>query len=428
MKILSSVTSLMLAGVAVGCVAVTDGSDHATLGATSEAVHRGRPSCHDSDTRFYVPPPNPGAKDQIDALKHAHQRKDAALIKEMIETPQAVWFTGGTPNSVKKDVKKTMKRAADDHTVPVLVAYNIPFRDCSQFSSGGATNTAEYLAWIDAFAKGIGDGRAVVILEPDSLGIIPFNIDINGNMEWCQPGEADPATAAADRYAQLNAAVDRLLLQPNVNVYLDGTHNRWLGTGDIAQRLVQAGVQRADGFFLNASNYQKSEELEKYGSWVSGCIAFANDADDGGWRLGHYDWCASQYYPANPDDFSTWSLTDDWYASNLGTAAATTHFVTDTSRNGQGRWLPPSDAPPGDPQDWCNPPARGLGLRPSIETSSPLLDAYLWIKIPGESDGQCNRWEPSGSPDPVRMMEDPAAGLWFPEMALELAKNANPSL
>ena len=55
-----------------------------------------------------------------------------------------------------------------------------------------------------------------------------------------------------------------------------------------------------------------------------------------------------------------------------------------------------------------------------------LLDGYLWIKIPGESDGQCNRWDPPSAPDPVRGMVDLPAGEWFPEMALELVHNASP--
>jgi endoglucanase len=61
-----------------------------------------------------------------------------------------------------------------------------------------------------------------------------------------------------------------------------------------------------------------------------------------------------------------------------------------------------------------------------VNTGVPLLDAYLWVKIPGESDGQCNRWAPPGSPDPVRGVADPAAGQWFGDMALELARNATP--
>src|SRR4029079_1714218 len=49
--------------------------------------------------------------------------------------------------------------------------------------------------------------------------------------------------------------------------------------------------------------------------------------------------------------------------------------------------------------------------------------ANLWIKVPGESDGQCYRG--TGGPlDPARGMQDPAAGAWFPEMARELVANA----
>jgi endoglucanase len=409
------------------------------LGQVSEALS----TCHEADgVRLYVPDPNPDAVKQIASLRAQRQRTAAERIRAMTETPQAVWLTGGTAESVGKIVKKVMKKAAAQRSVPVFVAYNVPFRDCAQFSAGGATNTTEYLAWIDAFASALGDREAIVILEPDGLGVIPHYVDMNGNAEWCQPVEADPATAADERFAQLNGALDRLLEQPNVSVYLDGTHNGWLGVGDASQRLVRAGVQRASGFFLNVSNFQASERLEKYGTWVSSCIAFANNDTEGGWRLDHYDWCASQYYPANPDDFSTWGLTDDWYAANLGTAVPSTRFVVDSSRNGQGPWAPPADAPPGDPQDWCNPPDRGLGYRPELCGASsgesdaasiscqrtPLLDANLWAKIPGESDGQCHRWEPPGSVDPARGIVNPAAGMWFRDLALELVNNANPPL
>ena len=97
---------------------------------------------------------------------------------------------------MKQDVRNDVNRAADKGTVPVLVAYNIPFRDCAQFSAGGATSVAEYEAWIDGFAAGIGSHEAVVILEPDGLGIIPYydpyaGADGSSAPEWCQPAEAD---------------------------------------------------------------------------------------------------------------------------------------------------------------------------------------------------------------------------------------------
>ena len=126
------------------------------------------------NTQFYVPKPNAGATEQISQLIANHNNADANLIRRMIKLPQAVWFTQGTPEGVRQNVMKTMERAAGQNAVPVLVAYNIPFRDCAQFSAGGATTVAEYKAWIDGFAAGIGSGKAVVILEPDSLGIIPW--------------------------------------------------------------------------------------------------------------------------------------------------------------------------------------------------------------------------------------------------------------
>jgi endoglucanase len=406
-------------------------------GFASAKPHASAARSLDSNTQFYVAKPNHGAIEQIADLTSSGDKAAANLIKEMIETPQAVWITSGTPKSVQQNVKNTVQRAADKGTVPVLVAYNIPFRDCAQFSAGGATNVQEYQRWIDGFAAGIGNGKAVVILEPDSLGIIPWYKQFRGlpaeagDYEWCRPAEAVEATAANERFAMLNYAVDALKAHPNVSVYLDGTHSSWLGSGDAAHRLSQAGVERADGFYLNVSNYRFTEHLQKYGTWISKCLAFATNPAS--WGVGHFDWCASQYYPASPNDFSTWILTDQWYTDNVESqtwwysVSLLKHFVIDTSRNGQGPWTPTASYP--DPQDWCNPPDRGLGLRPTTNTSIDLLDAYLWVKIPGESDGECTRGlGASGTTvDPEWGRIDPPAGTWFPEMALELAQNANPA-
>ncbi len=393
------------------------------------------------DTNFYVVKPLHGAIEQIADLISSKDKQDAALIKDMIQTPQAAWFTGGAPHKVQQAVKNTVKLAAAKQTVPVLVAYNIPFRDCAQYSAGGATSIAEYEAWIDGFAKGIGNAKALVILEPDGLGIIPWYTTINGELEWCQPAEADSATAAADRFAMMNYAIDALKNQPNVMVYLDGTHSAWLGVGDIADRLVKAGVQRADGFFLNVSNYNYTANLIQYGTWISKCIDQGDFAN-----------CPNQYWNGGPDGTQIADLIGAWNGvalSNYGEwsddaqdpalntsginarfwAEGTTHFVIDTSRNGQGPWLPPTGVYP-DPQDWCNPPDRGVGILPTANTGLPLLDAYLWVKIPGASDGECARGlGPVGETiDPEWGLIDPPAGAWFPEMALQLVQNANPPL
>ena len=281
----------------------------------------------DDGSRFYVPQLQhyQDALRQVAQLTSSGDHEMAAALRTMIQTPQAVWVTESDPKKAEQQVRQVVSRAAGKQEVPVLVAYNIPFRDCAQYSAGGATTTAEYEAWVDGFARGIGKSKAVVILEPDGLGIIPWydpfaDRDGSSALEWCQPAEADPATAATDRFDQLNQAVDRIGQQPRAKVYLDGTHSAWLGSGDAADRLVKAGVFDAAGFFINVSNFQEDQRLIKHATWTSQCIAFANNADEGGWRLGHYEWCASQYFPANPSDFSTWHLSDEWYAANLGTA------------------------------------------------------------------------------------------------------------
>ncbi|HEX6331368.1 MAG TPA: glycoside hydrolase family 6 protein, partial [Actinomycetota bacterium] len=346
-------------------------------------------------TGLYVPPPQPGALEQIDQLEADGDQAAADLIRKMVGQPQAVWVESGTPKQAEKQVKATMKAARHGKTVPVLVLYNIPFRDCAQFSAGGATTVEEYLGWVNGVARGIGGGRAMVILEPDGLGIIPFYTDINGNPEWCQPGEADPATAAADRFFMLNEAIDRLNRQPRADVYLDGTHSAWLGVGDAADRLVKAGVERAAGFFLNVSNYQFTTNLLHYGTWISKCLA-----------SGDFVNCPNQYWNGGPEGTKIADLLGPWtgvalspygewsdesddpalntsaYDVRFGDVVPTTHFVIDTSRNGLGPWAPPAYP---DPQDWCNPPGRGLGPRPTLDTGNPLVDAYLWVKTPGES-------------------------------------------
>jgi len=447
----------------LGCSGTPDGAGEATERADFELAAK---------PQLFVPPPDAAAVQQITALIKSHDVLDAARLTAMIAAPRATWFTGGTPKEVQKSVQLRMAEATFEKRVPVLVAYDLPFRDCAQYSAGGALSVADYEAWLDGFAKGIGSGKAIVILEPDSLGIIPFynpfadrdSWNPPGTLEWCQPAAADPATAAADRFAMLNYAVNRLKTNAATSVYLDGTHSGWLGSGDAADRLLQAGIAHADGFFVDTSNFQPTPQLEKYAGWIAKCIWFA-DPGSGSWGGGHAEWCGSQYSPANPNDFSTWSLTDEWYASNVESQsaypgnAALKHFVIDTSRNGNGTldasayanapYLQPPAVISGlTAGNWCNPPGAGLGARPKLapDSAQPLLDAFLWIKTPGESDGTCdiaggarawdfssyNPWGLSAAAqphfDPLWGAVDPAAGAWFPAQALELARKANPPL
>jgi endoglucanase len=94
------------------------------------------------------------------------------------------------------------------------------------------------------------------------------------------------------------------------------------------------------------------------------------------------------------------------YGRRLSALLGGKHFVIDTSRNGNG-----PDTAKGDEPKWCNPPGRALGPNPTTRTGIPLVDGLLWVKQPGSSDGACRPGEPR-------------AGQWWPDYALELARNS----
>ncbi len=352
-----------------------------------------------ADSRFFVDPGSKAANQAVTDLK-AGDLAGAVAMAKLAAQPVAQWFTGtADPARTTDEMAALQTKAARQHRTPVAVAYNIPGRDCSQYSAGGAATSAEYAAWIDALAKGIGSHRTVVVLEPDGLALSPASC-------------GGTAAQQADRLAETNAAVDRLEQQSGALVYLDGGHSSWQNVGTQAQLLNDGGVERAQGFFLNVSNYQTDANLTRYGTQVAKCSWYLRNtpgavADD----------CANQYWPA--------ADADAWYASHVPADAKLPHFVIDTSRNGQGPWTPTAAYP--DAQTWCNPPGRGLGVRPTADTGVPLLDAFLWIKVPGESDGSCTRGT-AGPADPEYGAVDPAAGAWWPAQALSLVEHASPVL
>ena len=402
----------------------------ATAGAASPAGSASSARTLAPGTRFYVNPDSFAAKQARTDL-FRHDLADATAMAKLASWPGATWFGDDTPAQVNHQVKDLVRKAAAQRSVPVLVAYDIPLRDCSQYSAGGAQSDADYQAWIAAFAKGLGRSKAVVVLEPDALANLPSD---------CGPTTDPTGALSAGRLADLRYAVGVLEAQPGTSVYLDAGNSHWLAVGDAASRLIQAGVAQAQGFSLNVSSTQPTAQSDQYGGWVAKCIWFATQGP--AWAAGHTNYCASQYYSASApndalpgdkvsaNDYSTWHWTDAWFDKNVGTPPADqlTHFVVDTSRNGQGVWTPTPGKYAGDPQTWCNAPGRGIGDRPTADTQVPLVDAYLYVKTIGTSDGQCNRSIPGGTIDPEYGSVDPVAGAWWPQMALSLVKNADPVL
>jgi hypothetical protein len=299
--------------------------DQVTLSPTAAAPLAG--------AKWYIDPYSNAAKQA--AAWRSSRPADAAEMDKIAGQPQADWF-GDWSGDITTAVSSRVSTISSGGAMPVLVAYNIPERDCGSFSSGGATSADAYRTWIRGFAAGIGTRRAVVVLEPDALA----------GMDCLSA--ADQQT----RLSLLRDAVSVLSSHPGVPVYLDAGNATWHPAAETASRLERAGVDLAQGFSLNVSNFQTTGTLLSYGDAVSGLT--------GG-----------------------------------------KHFLLDTSRNGLG--------PTADGQ-WCNPPGRALGNRPTAATGDALADAFFWVKRPGESDGTCNG--------------GPAAGQWWADYALGLAQRA----
>ncbi|MEV8306613.1 glycoside hydrolase family 6 protein [Streptomyces flavidovirens] len=362
-------------------------------------------------TSLYAPEANPAAYRQADELESAKRPREAAGLRAMARTPHAVWLAGHTPDEVRNETRGIVRDAARRKATPTLVLYNVPGRDCSLYSAGGLRDTTEYRAWVGAVAEGIGDSRALVVVEPDALALVPADCP-SGEAKDPKDTETARVTATAARYAQVADAVATLGALPRTKVYVDAGHPAWHTVDSIVPRLIKGGVARATGFSVNVSNYSTDHANAWYGRLISSCLAYV---DKGGkasacptqkWKRADAQRWLDRHVPFAPDRMK--------------------HFVTDTSRNGQGPWTPPAGKYR-DAQDWCNPPGRGLGARPTTRTGDPLNDANLWIKTPGESDGECLRGT-EGPKDPERGVIDPKAGVWFPDQALELVRLANPAI
>jgi len=285
---------------------------------------------------LFSDPWSPAAADAA-ALRAEGRHDDADLVERIARTPRSLWLADWTGDDPGPEAAQYVARAHAAGALPVLVAYRLPDRDCGGASAGGAASEAAYRAWIEALAAAL-EGPAAVVVEPDALA-------------WLDCVRDDPERRARTLRLVRHAA-EVLAARPGVGVYLDAGHSGWNEADVVAGRLVDAGVELADGFALNVSNFRATGDELAYGRRIS--------ALTGGAR-----------------------------------------FVVDTSRNGRG---------PADDAAWCNPPGRGLGRTPTLATGDPLADAFLWVKVPGESDGPCNG--------------GPPAGTWWREGALALARNA----
>lgn len=351
-----------------------------------------------SGASFFV---NPSYAERVLGSITSAPGKDAAL-REVARQPTAIWLDRIEALSrVPRALDEVAGQTATDSQprVPVFVVYNLPNRDCAAKASAGelhaeAEGEARYRReFIDKLASEFArhpKQRIVAVIEPDSLPNLATNMDV------------PKCAASADLYKRSVAYAIATLSLPHVYLYVDAAHTGWLGWDSNRNAMAEiyrevldmaGGADRIRGFATNVSNYNALD-----GNW--------------GWKLESSNPCPSEYCYVE-------KLNETLEAAGIRGKG----FLIDTSRNGvaeaRTNW-----------GHWCNIKGAGLGERPAI-APRPLVDAYYWVKPPGESDGVSDPKAPRF--DAYCSSQDsaegaPQAGEWFASYFLELVDNANPPL
>jgi cellulose 1,4-beta-cellobiosidase len=362
---------------------------------------------------------------------------------------------------VRAHLDKALEQKGSGELVVQFVIYNLPGRDCSALASNGELGPTE----IDKYKTQYIDPIASIFKESKYAGlriVTTIEVDSLPNLVTNVSGR-DTAVAACDtmksngNYVKgVGYALDVFGAIPNVYNYIDAGHHGWLGwdtnmgpTADLFKTTATSnGAQLSDvtGFIVNTANYSALKEpYFKVTDSVNGTSVRQSK-----WVDWNYYVDELSYAQAFRD-----KLVQSGFPSTIG-------FLIDTSRNGWGGSARPTAAGPTTSVDayvdggrtdrryhlgnWCNQSGAGLGERPKA-SPEPGIDAYVWMKPPGESDGasqQIDNDEGKGFDrmcDPTytgnvrngnsksgALANAPLSGKWFSAQFQELVKNAYPPL
>ncbi|KUO19875.1 glycoside hydrolase family 6 protein [Streptomyces dysideae] len=342
-----------------------------------------------------------------------------------------------------------------------LVIYNLPGRDCAALASNGELGPTEIdrykTEYIDPIAAILADPkyadlRIVTTIEIDSL---PNLVTNTGSRPTATP-ECDVMKANGNYQKGVGYALNKLGDVSNVYNYVDAGHHGWIGWDDnfAASATVMkeaatsegATVNDVHGFITNTANYSALKE----NNFAIGDSVAGKSVRESAW----VDW--NRYV----DELS--------FAQAFRNQLVTTGFnagigmLIDTSRNGWGGSARP--AGPGAMTDvdtyvnggrydrrihvgnWCNQSGAGLGERPQASPATGI-DAYVWMKPPGESDGSSQAIDNDEGKGFDRMCDPtytgnprngnnlsgalpnaPISGHWFSAQFQQLMQNAYPPL
>mmetsp|Transcript_107330 Transcript_107330/g.213059 ORF Transcript_107330/g.213059 Transcript_107330/m.213059 type:complete len:589 (-) Transcript_107330:459-2225(-) len=411
--------------------------------------------------KYYVHP--------LNAAKYAKSMEGTkGKIREnlarMKSTGAAYWietkakFKGDSPHFLEGILKDA--KSQDPVPLVTLVWYNLPNRDCAAKASIGeiccTVNETSGLCdletetdcedglneykegfvnpFVQILKKYVKDVPVVIILEPDSLPNLATN---QGN-----PHCGNNGTLRAYKEGMAYAMNKLVKETPEVTVYLEAASGAWLGWAHSCLQYLDVLVEmklpmeRVRGFATNVAKYQP---LGVQCPWEH----------QTGFSRNNFCLPSSKHHKKNVKAEcckDPCHLLDAWdpgnnehnYAALLIKLArkkfGTNHFkaVIDTGRNGAENRK--------DCNNFCNIRKAGAGRASTTETANnTILDAYFWLKTPGESDG-CTKHLPNGSKcaryDKICGSEDslgnnfsepaaPEAGEWYDFQVKELAEYAD---
>jgi cellulose 1,4-beta-cellobiosidase len=413
---------------------------------------------------------NPDYVSEVQAQVSADSGNAAEAAVANYQT--AIWLDtmasiagGTTATGTRTGLMQQLTNAAAQGTTSTpslveIVIYDLPGRDCAALASNGeipATSAGlteyetDYINPIASILSQFASSpiRVVAIIEPDSLP----NVVTNQSVANCQ--------TATPFYEQgITYALNKLHAIPNVYNYMDIAHSAWLGwpsnmsaTPAVYNTVVKAttdGYASINGFISDTANYTPVQEPFLPNPTLN----------VGGQALD-----SVTFYQFNPT-FDELTYDTDMYNTLVSAGfPSTDKFLIDTSRAGWGGPTEPTalNSSPTTAAayvaankidlrpfrgDWCNQNNAGIGARPADQpfgASSPVL-AYVWIKPPGESDGDyptsththgdphCdpNGTNTDGSGNTYATGAIPGfdvpAGMWFASEFQMLVKNARPAL
>ncbi|MFJ7341788.1 glycoside hydrolase family 6 protein [Streptomyces sp. NPDC101110] len=384
------------------------------------------------------------------------------------DQPTGVWLDriaaingAGGKMGLRDHLDEALRQKGSGELVVQFVIYNLPGRDCSALASNGELKADEIgrykTEYIDPIKAILADPkyaslRIVTTVEIDSL---PNLVTNTGSRPTAVP-QCDVMKANGNYVKGVGYALNKLGDVPNVYNYVDAGHHGWIGWDDnfgasatiMKEAATAEGATVGDvhGFITNTANYSA---LKENNFTISDNVA-GKSVRESKW----VDWNRYTDELSFAQAFRN-QLVSIGFPSGIG-------MLIDTSRNGWGGTARPAGPGPQTSVDayvdggrydrrihlgnWCNQSGAGLGERPKAAPAAGI-DAYVWMKPPGESDGSSKAvpndegkgfdrmCDPTYTGNPRNnnnmsgaLADAPVSGHWFSAQFRQLMQNAYPPL